>query len=111
MNGLEQLKQIRELLNKPEHWTQNASARDNFGKHVDSRSPSAVCWCLSGAISKITSDPTVARGLEKYQQLNKTLVAHANVKTVLSEWNDRPHRRHEDILLVLDDTIKRLETT
>ncbi len=35
------------------HWTQRALARSFDGSRVGSLYPSAVCWCLAGAMSKV----------------------------------------------------------
>ena len=53
---LQNLLALRELLDDPNHWTKHTSARDINGLPVRSgMSPTAVCWCLSGAVFKITN--------------------------------------------------------
>jgi hypothetical protein len=43
---------VLDLLRDPTHWTQRAYAKDADGNCVTSDDPSAVCWCIYGAINK-----------------------------------------------------------
>lgn len=43
----------RNLIEKPENWTQRAFARDSNGRITDHTSESAICWCASGALGKV----------------------------------------------------------
>ena len=46
------LTEARDLIAKPERWTQVAYARDAQDNCTHWSSPSAVCWCAAGAIKK-----------------------------------------------------------
>jgi hypothetical protein len=50
MDAHEILIAARKLIEKPENWTQETSARDAAGRETLPTSPRAVCWCASGAI-------------------------------------------------------------
>lgn len=47
--------QTKNLLLRPGAWTQRVSARNKRGYIVPYDSPDAVCWCLSGAVQRITT--------------------------------------------------------
>jgi hypothetical protein len=42
---------VLDLLTDPAHWTQGTFARNKYGNPVNSAGPTAVCWCLLGAIN------------------------------------------------------------
>jgi hypothetical protein len=44
-----------ELLSDESKWTQGAFARDADRRAVRSYNPTAICWCLSGALNKTGS--------------------------------------------------------
>jgi hypothetical protein len=58
--AVEILKEARELLAEPGKWTQLTSARDEYGNEVGSSSGAAVCWCASGAITKVAAGSEAA---------------------------------------------------
>lgn len=87
---------VRELIAKPEAWTQNALARNARGRKVKPKSRSACCWCLSGAFYKESREsvdffcildafPTALRagGMVRFNDLRTT--THADVLAVLDE--------------------------
>lgn len=51
---VEVLREARELISDPERWTWGYFAYDAKGNMVEAREISAVCWCASGAILKVT---------------------------------------------------------
>jgi hypothetical protein len=55
----EVLKEARELLTDPAHWTQEAPARDDTGNPVHPTAATAVCWCLEAAVG-LCADPSGA---------------------------------------------------
>ena len=52
---VEILKAARDLIAKPENWTQGESARDDRGRRVDVYSRRAKCFCSIGAIYRVSS--------------------------------------------------------
>jgi len=72
-------------------WTQEASARDSNGEVVDISSPSAVCWCVSGALM-------AAYGVGGWLAARNKLVAVLDVRLPLTAWNDFPGRTQAEVL-------------
>lgn len=50
------LKAARDLIAKPENWTQGTYARDARGNEIGVRSDIAVCFCSLGAISAVSGN-------------------------------------------------------
>ncbi len=50
MNTVNVLRRVQQRLTKPECWTKGTSARDATWCEVESWDPTAVCYCLLGAI-------------------------------------------------------------
>lgn len=50
------LTKARELISKPNGWTQGSFARDDEARGVDATSDSAVCFCSMGALHRATND-------------------------------------------------------
>lgn len=48
------LQDARNLISKPENWTQADFAKTADGSGVDSNNDKAVCWCSLGAINKVS---------------------------------------------------------
>ena len=97
---LEILRDTRELLTEPHAWTQGEFARDRHYRTVPFRSRFAVCWCLTGAVSASCSGSNwVFQAIE---------AANPHIES-LTDWNDSPDRKHEEVLAALDRTIKKEE--
>lgn len=79
---------IRELLDKPEKWTQGCTARDKDGIHVMLTSAAAVCWCLMGAVWKCYLP-------NECGQIFTVLGKH--VGDNVGFWNDARERTFEDV--------------
>lgn len=85
---------LRELLTDESKWTQKAYARDKDGKPTGALSPTAVCWCLDGAIRKCCPESLEGR-IEIFSKLlDKTRMGiiqfndthtFAEIKTILDE--------------------------
>ena len=74
-------------------WTQHTHARDSNGAQVNATDPTAVCWCIYGALHKI------------YPNALEYCLAHNKIEDVidtplLAVWNDAPHRTHEQVIEV-----------
>jgi hypothetical protein len=52
----QQIEAVIELLSDKSRWTQGQSARDSEGRPVEPDSPYAVCWCVEGALHKVSGD-------------------------------------------------------
>ncbi len=44
---------LLDILSSESRWTQRTYAKDQFGIHVMPDDPTAVCWCLAGALEKL----------------------------------------------------------
>lgn len=100
MKASEILRGARELLSVRKRWTKGVYARDAFCVRVNSGNPSAVSWCLRGAINKVSGkhdrDQTAASSL-----LEGLLPDGLSI----ADWQDRPERTHAEVLDVLDRAI------
>ena len=99
MSALTLARQVRELLAVPERWTQGWLARDANGVGCPPTSKRAVCWCLDGAMRRVTRNQ-VLRG-----DLDMELRAHLRMSP--SIWNDGS--THADVLALLDRVVQRME--
>lgn len=51
---------VRALLAEPDHWIRGTYARDLNGESIYPESARATCWCLSGAVRRVTLDEYAA---------------------------------------------------
>lgn len=103
MNILDQLISTRALLTPKGAWGQGQAAKDEDGLSVPSISENAVCFCLYGALSRVSHNggervygaiPTVQKELLR-QGFNS-----------FSQFNDRPGLSQRDVLGFLDGLIR-----
>jgi len=94
---------LREVFKDEFNWTQGALARDQAnGNSVDPKSPEAQCFCLEGALDKIT--PSCKEKKEDYYLLS-CAVGQANKGKVFYNiigFNDHYTTTFPDILKVID---------
>jgi hypothetical protein len=95
---LEDLCAVRELLDRPSRWTKGAFARNDAGVVVSPLSENAVCWCLLGAMHKVT-------GLSesRYEDLVRALDMAKPRIPWLGCLNE--YAKHEEILELIDRAI------
>lgn len=93
------LQAARDLIAKPENWTQDDFARAADGSGVAPHSDEAVCWCSLGAINKVS--PPVEDNQTK--KLAKILLRNA-MGTSIAAFNDT--HTHEEVIAAWDETIK-----
>ena len=104
------LKKARETLEDPARWTKGCSARDDTGTALDaSWDPSAVSWCLTGAIwshshALYPEDSHLAR-VTAHDAMHAIRAVTPMEEDRLSEFNDHPNTTHRHILQILDHTI------
>lgn len=91
-------KAARELLTAEGAWTQGALARDAHGFVVPYDAPNATCWCLQGALHRVT---------ESYDEWSNAFYTLANELRVVPAWNDHRDRIQADVLQILDNLIAR----
>lgn len=80
-----------ELLANPENWTKGNFAKDANNNRVSIDSPSAVKWCLDGALMKCYKNNSY---LDMYRKLQ---TEHQNIV----KWNDHPHTNHAMVIALL----------
>jgi hypothetical protein len=66
-----------------------------------SKSKYAVCWCLTGALTK------VSKRYSDYRPAADAL--HQAIKEPLVSWNDAPGRTQAEVLAKFDEAIAALE--
>lgn len=104
------LKAARDLLTDPQHWTKGTLARNVFNEPVSVQSPRARCWCLHGAILKVSA----ATSAEWSQTVaaNRALYPFVPSKygdgpdNVVLYFNDDKTTKHSDVLALLDVAIE-----
>ena len=95
--ALSLLKQVRALLDKPEHWTKQTVARNDKQESVETTDESATCWCVMGAFWKLTNN--AIRTSDMGQIMNNHLAS----------FNDKETTTHADIVRLLDARINKFE--
>lgn len=83
-----------ELLDKPEKWIQNDSAKDWMGDACHADSEDACQFSLFGALCRTTVGPKEL--LEKVLTVGKAI----DCETITS-WNDNPERTYDDVFMLL----------
>lgn len=87
-------------------WTQHFGARDSRGRMVSNRDPTAVCYCLTSAVSVATSfimfdnrmDPEgVQSAVDVARVILDSMPVPDGVQT-LTRWNDRTYRTKEEVI-------------
>lgn len=89
----------RQLIAKPEHWTQIEIARKPNGDGTLSTDPNAVCWCAYGAMCKVGD--CYVDALETSRAIMITEVGEA-----IGTFNDT--HTHAEVLAKFDEVIASL---
>jgi len=101
MNNAE-IKQVlikaRELISKPENWTQRAVARTPEGHRTSALSTNAVCYCAMGALIKIYP---LYQGSRHIGTLAKAMGT-----TDIAHYND--NHTHAEVLAMFDKAVTAL---
>ena len=111
------LKESRQLVAKPENWTQQTMAQNEFKDDVFPTDVNAICFCALGAITKVLNlnldSVKFTMNLEEQEQLLyiRRLVTQQLEEDIrdeyLTEFND--NHTHTEVLNAFDKTIARLE--
>lgn len=107
------LEEVRALLSDEKRWTQHAWARTPSGYEVYPLNPQASCWCLLGAIERVTGEQPKFEAtdcvlLPLWEEMMRRHPDATDTET-LTAFND-DYARHADVLKLLDDTIARLRS-
>lgn len=106
---VEILRKARELLSKPESWTQRAFARDAEGNFAHVYSDRAACYCLLAALRRANPDPEKEGFLAARVRLQGLIDGRYHQFANVVEYNDAPERTHADVLALLDKAIEEAE--
>ena len=113
MSSLRILKEARALVEKG--WTQNADARNKRGAECPKFDKHASAWCITGAMDaasykRFTLSSRVWQEAVRAMRIAINSVRDRNVECVfLSDWNDVPGRKKEEVLAVFDKAIESLQ--
>lgn len=96
----ETLRAARAVIEDRERWTQWAIARDSDHRAVDPQAPSAVRWCMLGAIRRVDG-PFEDSAIETLGSVIRDRDIEA--------FNDREERRHSAVLDAFSRAIAKAE--
>lgn len=97
------MQEARDLIANPEHWTQGVAAKSANGTPVMPSAECATSFCMYGAL--------IRKAVEYSAHLPLLVIALRTALhgSFISEYNDAPHRKHEDVLAMMDLTVARLK--
>lgn len=103
---LEQLFELRGLLNLPSAWTQETSARDADGEPCSPQSKEAVCFCLYGAAAVVQKrmaghENSSFGSFIEYMRRGVMGKSHLN----FASFNDDPDTNYTTIVDFIDELI------
>lgn len=102
MSTLTVLVRARALIEKPEAWTKEAMARDVRQAVVRTGADAAACFCLAGALYKVSERDSCG-----FNEALDLLTADCGVAGAVY-FNDAPTTSHSDVLALFDRAIERL---
>ena len=93
---------LKRLLNKKDHWTQGAYARDEHGEIVRPSDSNAVCWCVLGGLMRCYPDRLERDKIEKKLReiINDNSKPYRYMGIV--SWQDYPTRTFEEVCELLE---------
>lgn len=101
MTVIEILRGARALLTNPKAWAQWDYAFTASGRKCPANSEFAVCWCMAGAVKRAAGPDAKAVELNAAEHV----LARACGTKYLDTFNDKPGRRHSEILGAFDRAI------
>ncbi len=113
---LKLLQDVRTLLTDENHWCQGVSAATADDQSCNPTYEKACQWCMTGAIDKfgyvrnyhVLPEHLLAARRDARDVISKILVDMGKVHFI-TIFNDDDRTTHEDVLLVLDAAINRVE--
>lgn len=81
------LREVADLIEPPGRWTKGSFARDEHQLEVSEFSPCAVCWCVLGAVRRLTNESNELRWGAQDAIAAGVATVEGN-KTAISWWND-----------------------
>lgn len=102
MKTSELLKDAKQVISKPENWTQGVYARDSDDKEIRPERTDACKFCMYGALRR--------NGGGFFSATEFLLLAvKEQCATDIVSYNDDPDRKHEEVMEVFDKAIKLAE--
>ena len=101
---LTQLHQVKEIIRQG--WTQHVLARNRYGESIGYANKNATCWCIGGAVLKVTG----LDGTTSIMSCLETSLKTLSPNQALFNYNDNLFRTQQDILALVQHSIER-ETT
>lgn len=98
---------IKELLATPNKWTKKASARTARGRIVNVDDPDAYCFCIGGALRKI-SDCDIHLHFNARHWIWRA-IRNRSEYTTMSTYNDSDETSFLDIHSLIDEAIEECE--
>ena len=104
------------IIENPNNWIKNTEAIDANKESVLPEDPTAVKYCLIGALEKSSYElfPDITRYaivVEAEKQIEDMIEKIPTIKEYLlglEEFNDAPETKHEDVIHILEKTIANL---
>lgn len=101
------LKEIRDVIKDPEHWTQGAWAEDKWGGTVSVQQGEASKFCLIGACNRVEWNHAGEEGMATNALIARNALRETLEHGTLIVYNDT--HGHQDVLDLIDKTIRRLD--
>lgn len=93
-------------------WTQWSSARALDHCPVSSDSTEAVCWCITGALNKVSNDiESYSDIIETAGLLLRTIRLQAPGIRAIAEWNDAHDRTQAQVIALVRQARESLSAT
>ena len=106
MTPKEIIRGMLDLLRVESRWTKGYYAKDAEGYDIEATNPFAVCWCLAGALMKITKhidlyDIGEIAAMDEAERL----LMDATGGIGMTLFNDDHRRTHGDVVCVLEKAL------
>lgn len=108
---MDALHSLKALLAEPHSWTKMALARNAARISVPPTSNDAICWCLTGAMMKVSSGGETQLSLSRLISSGISNIVAPYAYRGIEPWNDTFARGHSDVVKLIDDTIANCEVS
>lgn len=108
----EVLRRAADLIEPEGAWTKNANARTGKGgRETPPTASDARCWCVIGAIRRVSGFPLGSAALANTLGAVKTSLPHPWDQRPVHAWNDSSRRRQAEVVAALRKAAARAEAT
>lgn len=114
MSVLDDLKQMETLLNGDGRWIKYEEAQDANGKAVLGENPDACCWCLIGAMMRVSKDGEhvdLGRVSDLSNAIYNALGEVPLNRPTLVSFNDAANTTQDDVLALIRKAIEMNEVS